>query len=104
MNQQHNDLIRIVRLTLAPEKVNDFMEMFNAIRSKIRLTEGCKHLALLQDATFPNILTTYSIWTDESALNAYRSSNLFKNTWRETRTMFAAPPAAFSSFQLQVVD
>lgn len=80
------------------------MEMFKAIRSKIRLFEGCKHLELLQDATFPNIFTTYSIWTDEPALNAYRSSELFQNTWRETRTMFAAPPAAFSNFQIQVVD
>ena len=105
MNQVgHNHLIRIVRLTLEPEKVDEFMQMFASVHSKIRLFEGCIHLELLQDTTFPNILTTYSLWTDESALNAYRSSVLFQKTWRKTKTMFAAPPSAFSNFLVQVID
>ncbi len=105
MNQaKHTHLIRIVRLTLLPEKQDDFMEMFDTIRLKIRQFDGCYHLELLQDASFPNILTTYSVWKDESALNAYRNSDLFKATWSKTKTMFAAPPVAYSNFQVQVVQ
>lgn len=99
----HDHLIRIVRLTLVPEKMNEFMEMFSSIKSKIRASNGCLHLELLQDITYPNIVTTYSIWTEESALNAYRNSELFKQVWSKTKTMFAAPPVAFSNKQIEVI-
>ncbi len=99
----HNHLIRIVRLTLAPEKVGEFMEMFTSIKSKINASDGCLHLELLQDVVYPNIITTYSIWTDQSALDAYRTSELFGQVWGKTKTMFAAPPIAFSSKQISVV-
>lgn len=99
----HDHLTRIVRLTLAPEKMGEFMEMFTAINSKIRSSKGCLHLELLQDTTYANIVTTYSIWEDESALNAYRNSELFGQVWSKTKTMFAAPPTAFSYKQIAIV-
>ena len=100
---KHSHLIRIVRLTFEPAKVDDFIEMFASIRSEIRAFEGCSHLELLQDASYPNIFTTYSVWIDEPALHAYRRSDLFKKTWQQTKTMFAAPPSAYSYFQRQVL-
>ncbi len=102
-DHKHNHLIRIVRLTLKPEKLDDFLLMFETIKTKIRKSDGCEHLELLQDAGFPNIVATYSLWRNEEALNAYRHSALFKEVWSETKTMFAAPPFAFSSHQLQVL-
>ena len=36
----HEHVIRIVRLTLAPERLDDFMYMFNNIKSRIRATAG----------------------------------------------------------------
>lgn len=99
----HEHVIRIVRLTLAPERLDDFMYMFNNIKSRIRNTAGCLHLELLQDTRFPNIVTTYSHWDNESALNAYRDSAFFKEVWPATKDMFAAPPVAFSSRQVHVL-
>ena len=99
----HEHLVRIVRLTLAPAHVSDFMEMFNSIKSSIRSTAGCLHLELLQDTVHPNIVTTYSLWEDEAALNAYRQSQLFTEVWPKTKAMFAGPPVAFSSRQVHVL-
>ncbi len=99
----HEHLIRIVRLTLAPERLDDFMEMFNTIKSRIRGSAGCLHLELLQDTRHPNIVTTYSRWTNEAALNAYRNSALFNEVWPVTKDMFAAPPVAFSCRQIHVL-
>lgn len=100
---EHEHLIRVVRLTLAPERLGDFMFMFNNIKQKIRNTAGCLHLELLQDTIHPNIVTTYSLWEDEAALNAYRKSALFTEVWPTTKQMFAAPPVAFSSRQVHVL-
>lgn len=99
----HEHLVRIVRLTLAPVHVDDFMDMFNTIKSSIRHTAGCLHLELLQDTIYPNIVTTYSLWEDEAALNAYRNSPLFTEVWPKTKAMLAAPPVAFSSRQVHLL-
>ena len=99
---QHPHLIRIVRLTLSPEYVADFKTLFSEVKDRIRASAGCLHLELLVDATYPNIMTTYSIWQHAAALDAYRNSELFSVTWKRTRTMFAAPPLAFSSFQVDI--
>jgi len=93
-------LIRTVRMTFAPEAVPDFLAMFEETSPQIRAVNGCLHLELWQDHRFPNILTTYSHWTDEAALQAYRESSLFLTTWKKTKTWFAAPPVAHSSSRL----
>lgn len=100
---KHPHLIRIVRLTLSPALVSDFKALFSEVKDKISVTAGCLHLELLVDAAYPNIMTTYSIWEDEQSLDAYRNSELFKATWKRTKTMFAAPPVAFSSFQAETL-
>ncbi len=100
MTQIKPPLIRIVRLTLHPEQVAPFRKMFDEVKDAIRASTGCLHLELLVDAVYPNILTTYSLWEDEAALNMYRDSDLFVQTWQKTRQMFAAPPLAFSSFKI----
>ena len=89
-------LIRIVRLTLTPERLPDFLALFERVSPAIRAIEGCEHLELLQDMTHPNIVSTYSRWTSEAALENYRQSEFFKKTWKETKTLFAAPPSAHS--------
>lgn len=57
---------------------------------------GCKDVTLLQDTRYPNIVSTLSHWTDESALEAYRNTEFFRQTWSATRKLFAAPPVAES--------
>jgi quinol monooxygenase YgiN len=96
-------LIRIVRLTFIPEKVNTFLEIFNNSKEKIRNFENCLHLELLQDIQNPAIFTTYSHWKDENALNIYRDSELFKTTWAKTKILFADKPIAVSLKSIEKV-
>ncbi len=97
-------LIRIVRLSFLPEKVEEFLNIFNNSKNKIRNFENCLHLELLQDADTPNIFMTYSHWKDEDALNVYRNSELFNTTWAKTKILFAEKPLAFSSKSVDKVE
>ena len=89
-------LLRTVRMTFHPDQLDTFFELFAEARPKIRMAPGCHHLELWQDARFPNVLTTFSKWTDADALAAYRASELFKATWARTTPLFAAAPVAHS--------
>ena len=89
-------LIRTVRMTFRPDRLDAFLTLFRGARPQIALAPGCQHLELWQDARFPNVLTTYSQWDGADALNAYRQSDLFRTTWRKTTPLFAAAPVAHS--------
>jgi quinol monooxygenase YgiN len=89
-------LVRTVRMTFRPDRLDAFLALFRASAPRIRAFPGCHRLDLLADARYPNILTTYSLWESEAALDLYRESALFKTTWAETKPLFAAPPVAHS--------
>ncbi len=94
-------LIRIVRMTFQPEKVADFLTVFEESKEKIRARPGCHRLELLRDLDLPNVFMTYSYWDDAAALNHYRDSELFKSTWAKTKVLFADKPVAYSVERLQ---
>lgn len=89
-------LVRIVRMTFAPDHVETFVEHFDETASQIRSFPGCTHLELWQDADTPAIFTTYSHWDDEKALETYRESGLFRDTWAKVKPLFADRPSAHS--------
>ena len=89
-------LIRIVRMSFAPEQVPTFLALFRGSEHRIRQQPGCRHLELWQDTDQPNVYCTYSHWDDAAALNTYRKSALFGAVWPATKRLFAAPPVAFS--------
>ena len=97
-------LVRIVRMTFRPDRLDDFLALFRASAPRIRAFPGCRHLALLADERYPNILSTYSLWDDAEALDRYRASDLFRATWAETKPLFAAPPVAHSHHTLIEVE
>ena len=84
-------------MTFQPEAVVAFLAVFEESKEKIRNFPGCHHLELLKDYTADNIFSTYSLWDDEAALDAYRHSDLFKSVWAQTKPKFSAKPIAFSS-------
>lgn len=86
-------ITRIVKMTFIPGKENDFLEIFYASKKKIRSFEGCHELKLLQAK---NIFFTYSRWESEEHLNNYRDSELFVETWKKTKALFAEKPEAWS--------
>ncbi len=48
-------IIRIVKMIFEPEKVSDFLEIFNNSKQHIRNFKGRTHLELLNDMNVPNI-------------------------------------------------
>ncbi len=89
-------IIRIVKMTFAPEKASEFLEIFNASKLLIRNMEGCTHLELLNDIKSPNVFFTFSHWQTENDLNNYRDSELFEIVWPKTKKLFAAKAEAWS--------
>ena len=89
-------MIRIVKMTFDPEKVNEFLANFEKVKHQIRAFEGVEHLELLNDKNNSNIYFTYSIWKDESYLETYRHSDLFKSVWTVTKPMFIKKAEAWS--------
>ena len=83
-------------MTFREDKVPDFLEIFRNSRERIRSMDGCLHLELMKDPEHENILTTYSRWESEIALNAYRNSALFGDVWPATKALFKEKPVAFS--------
>lgn len=97
-------ITRIVKLTFKPEEVDTFKTLFLSQKDKIRAVEGCCQLRLLNDINTPNIFFTYSYWENESDLEAYRHSELFKGIWAETKVLFGGKPEAWSVNELHKLD
>jgi hypothetical protein len=87
---------RIVKMTFQANKIEIFKVLFEARKEQIRGFNGCEYLELLQNVNQPNIFFTYSFWNSETDLNAYRDSELFKDTWAKTKVLFDEKPEAWS--------
>lgn len=89
-------IIRIVRLSFYPERVPDFLELFEKHKSDIAGAPGCLELRLLKDTSTEGVFVTYSLWESEDALDDYRTSNLFNLVWPKTKILFNAAPQAWT--------
>ena len=70
--------------------------MFEGIHPKIMAREGCRRLELWNDVNDENVFFTHSEWDSLEHLEQYRTSELFKTTWKRTRTFFSEPAQAWS--------
>ncbi len=89
-------LVRIVKMGFKEEKVADFIAIFEKAKEKIRNFDGCEFLELYQDKNDASVFFTYSYWTNEEALEGYRTSDLFEITWKNTKKLFNQKPQAWS--------
>jgi quinol monooxygenase YgiN len=89
-------ITRIVKLTFQPEKVTDFLKVFEATKSKIAAFEGCESLQLMKAEGSDNVFFTVSVWQAASYLEDYRKSAFFTDLWNNTKIHFAAQPEAWS--------
>ena len=96
-------ITRIVRMEFQPAHVDDFLVHFNTIKNLIRNFPGVQQLELHRDANQSNVFYTYSKWNGEIDLEAYRDSELFKDTWTQVKSWFKANPQAFSLLEEMVV-
>lgn len=95
---------RIVTMTFREDEIDSFLEVFDASKNHIRNFPGCLGLTLLQTTNKPFQMSTFSIWENEEALDAYRHSELFKGTWAKTKILFAEKPVAFSNYAIRYID
>ena len=87
---------RIVKMEFKPEEITLFQSNFETVKEKIRSFPGCTFLELYQDKKDSTIFFTYSKWKNESDLENYRTSDLFKNVWATTKPMFRSKAQAWS--------
>lgn len=90
-------------MTFAETKTEAFLKIFAGSKEAIRRFPGCRHLELWRDRDHQNVFFTYSFWESEDALNVYRESDLFINTWSQTKVLFAAKPEAWSVDGLEML-
>jgi heme-degrading monooxygenase HmoA len=95
--------IRIVKMKFKKEACAAFEANFDQNKKKIRAFPGNERLELLQDKNDPTTYFTYSYWQKEEDLEAYRNSDLFKEVWSYTKTLFDAKPEAWSVDQKDVL-
>jgi quinol monooxygenase YgiN len=96
-------LVRIVKMTFRQDAIEKFKAFFEERKEKIRGFEGCTHLELWQDSAHTNTFFTYSHWIDDTSLLHYRNSSFFRDTWQQTKQMFAAKAEAWSVNQVAVL-
>ena len=93
-------VIRLVELSIQKDKLSIAKNILADVAPKVRNSPGCRHLRILMDLHNPSRITTYSHWNSEADLNAYRTSDVFKNFWTEIKPLFAVPAKAWSSESL----
>jgi heme-degrading monooxygenase HmoA len=88
--------VRIVKMSFQEDKISNFLENFEVIKEKIRNVPGNRLLELYQDKNEKCIFFTYSYWESEQDLENYRNSELFFDTWTDTKKLFNNKPEAWS--------
>jgi quinol monooxygenase YgiN len=89
-------IIRIVKLTFKENGAEEFLRLFNERKKEIRHFPGCLHLEVWREEEKPDVIFTYSHWESEKALNGYRYSDYFKDTWSKAKPLFAEKAQAWS--------
>ncbi len=87
---------RIVKMEFEKEQVPAFLSNFEAVKEQIRNFPGCTFLELYKAKNDETIFFTYSRWKEETDLENYRNSNLFKEVWRATKPKFKSKAEAWS--------
>jgi quinol monooxygenase YgiN len=95
---------RIVKMEFKLDKVPVFLTNFEVIKSKIRNFRGCVFLELYADKNDATTYFTYSRWENETDLELYRNSKLFKEVWSTTKPMFRSKAEAWSVDTLYRLD
>lgn len=90
-------IVRIVKMSFIKGKEDEFLNIFETSKLKIRNFEGCRHLSLLRDVNDQSVFFTYSLWDTEEHLNQYRQSDFFNSVWTQTKTLFHGRADAWST-------
>ncbi|GIV95804.1 MAG: hypothetical protein KatS3mg057_0461 [Herpetosiphonaceae bacterium] len=94
---------RLVQLKFQPDRVDEFLAIWQEVHTTIRRQPGCLSLMLLRDTSDPAAFATWSCWTDRRALQIYRRSNFFGEFWPQVKTLLREPAQAVSYEQIEEI-
>jgi len=89
-------IIRIVKLEIHKDHINDFRSLTHRERQDILNFGGCTFLKIYQDIHNDCTFFSHSHWENEKSLNIYRHSDFFQGNWKQVKQWFTAPPQAWS--------
>jgi heme-degrading monooxygenase HmoA len=89
-------ITRIVKMTFRPGTEADFQQVFRESQPVIKTFAGCIDVNAFNDVANPLVYFTISQWESEEALNNYRNSEFFKQTWTKTKALFESKAEAYS--------
>jgi len=90
-------------MTFREGEATKFLENFDVVKTQIRGFNGCEYLELWNDIDDASTFFTYSKWQSAEHLNAYRNSQLFKETWKFTKALFAEKASAWSIKEIRTL-
>jgi (4S)-4-hydroxy-5-phosphonooxypentane-2,3-dione isomerase len=93
---------RLVHLKFHPERVSDFLALFQAASERIRELPGCLSLVLFQDQQDPTAFATWSGWREASDLQDYKRSPIFAEFWPQVKALLREPALAISYTEVEV--
>ena len=94
-------ILRIVKMNVNSSHVDDFASVFQSVKPRILTQEGCLSVRLFHDAESPNVIFTVSRWTSVEALDAYRSTSFFQDTWMKVKVFFDGPTQVWSLLEFE---
>lgn len=95
---------RIVMMELLPDQEAAFLNIFNGVKKEIRSQPGCEGLEVLTSRSGGHLsVWTISLWENESNLDQYRDSDLFRQTWSAVKPLFAAKAKVWTLHSIEEV-
>ncbi len=89
-------IVRLVSLKVPPERANEFRAYFETLYERIRTQRGCLSLRLVADEGGDGQFFTISEWEGPDALEAYRKSAFFRESWPRVKSFLHERPWAQS--------
>jgi heme-degrading monooxygenase HmoA len=83
-------------MTFRPGTEADFQQVFRESQPVIKTFNGCIDVNGFGDVANPQVYFTISQWESEEALNNYRNSEFFKQTWTKTKVLFESKAEAWT--------
>ena len=75
-------------LNFQPDKVDEFLEIFNQNKQVLAKSDGCIRLEIFKSTNDTDTYVTISNWQSEEHLEMYRQSELFKDIWSKVKPLF----------------
>lgn len=81
-----------VQIDVKPEQHDAFVSYLQDEAATVRKLDGCERYDLYEDVTVDNRFLLYEEWASPEAFEAYRTSDLLKQSFAVLGPMMSGPP------------